>query len=306
MTEQEITFTNDSLTLAGTLVLPEGAGPWPAVVMIPGSGPVDRNENHKKAALNVFNEFAGRLAEQGFASLRYDKRGVGASQGEYYTAGFHDNAADARAAYEWVCERPDINKSAVYLLGHSEGAYIAIRLAGEGLESAGVILLAGGARTGETELVWQAEQVIKGLKGFQKWLITTLHIDAAKQQRKTLEKIKQSTKDTYRVQLISKLNAKWMREFLAYNPAEDLADITAPVLAITGGKDIQVDPANIELMGNLVKGPYEPCLLPDVTHLLRAEAGEAGLATYKAQLTRPVDERITGKVLAWLAEQAKR
>jgi uncharacterized protein len=234
MNEQHITFSNAGITLAGTLALPSTGGPYPAVVMIPGSGQVDRDENHKKIKINTFNEFARLLADRGIASLRYDKRGVGESQGDYFATGFYDNAADARAAFVWIQTRTDVIAEKVFLLGHSEGAFIASNLMGNGLEAAGIILLAGGAQVGEAELVWQAQQVIKGMKGFQKWLIDTLHIDAMKAQRKSIEKIKKSTKDSYRVQLIARLNAKWMREFLTYNPADDVKKITVPVLALTG------------------------------------------------------------------------
>jgi len=305
MKEQTVTFSNNGITLAGTMALPATDGPYPAVVMVPGSGQVDRDESHKKMKINTFNEFARLLADRGIASLRYDKRGVGESQGDYYATGFHDNVGDTRAAFEWLKNSEEIRTDRVFLLGHSEGAFIATRLAGSGLDTAGIILLAGGAQSGEASLVWQAEQVIKGMKGFQKWLIDTLHIDALKAQRKSIEKIKKSTKDSYRVQMITKLNAKWMRELLAYDPAEDLASITVPVLAMTGSKDIQVDPQDLARMAGLIKAPFEHHIIPDVTHMLRADPGQASLSTYKEQVKKPVDPRLTGLMLEWMEKQLK-
>jgi uncharacterized protein len=76
-----------------------------------------------------------------------------------------------------------------------------------------------------------------------------------------------------RIQLVVKLNAKWMRDFLAYDPAPDLARITVPVLAITGSRDLQVDPADLQTMAELTTGAFERHLLPGVTHLMRPDSG---------------------------------
>ena len=91
-----------------------------------------------------------------------------------------------------------------------------------------MVLLAGGARPCEEELRWQAAQIAKGLTGFSAFLIKLLRIDVLKAQAKQIEKIKRSTADWFRVQLVAKVNAKWMREFLAYDPAADLAASPAP------------------------------------------------------------------------------
>lgn len=268
--------------------------------MITGSGQVDRDENHKRLRLNVFGELAGRLAGRGFDSLRYDKRGVGRSEGDFWTAGLYDNAAGVAAAVDYVRADAATRDDEVFLLGHSEGAFLATQVAAKTQGLAGVILLAGGARSGEDELRWQAEQVAKGLRGFQAFLIRLLRIDVFKAQAKQIAKIKRSTADFYRVQGLAKVNAKWMREFLDYNPAGDLVRITCPVLAITGSKDIQVSPDNLPVMKNLVKGPFESHAVPDVTHILRADPGLPTLSTYKEQVKKPVDPRVVDLILDWL------
>jgi len=142
------------------------------------------------------------------------------------------------------------------------------------------------------------------MKGFQKWLIGALHVDVRKQQLKAFAKIGKSTKDTYRVQGISRINAKWMREFLAYDPAEDLKRIEVPVLAITGSKDIQVDPADLEIMASLVRSEFEPHVVPDVTHLLRADSDPVPtINSYKDQVKVPVDPRVLELVTDWLGRR---
>jgi pimeloyl-ACP methyl ester carboxylesterase len=100
--------------------------------------------------------------------------------------------------------------------------------------------------------------------------------------------------------LLAKVNAKWMREFLAYNPADDFPQITVPVLAITGSKDIQVDPDDLPAMKDIVTSPFEYHILPDVSHLLRLEKGEASISSYKKMVQQPLDNRIPEIILTWL------
>jgi pimeloyl-ACP methyl ester carboxylesterase len=298
--ELDVAFESGSLRLAGTLMLPDTNGTFPAALLIAGSGQTDRDENTKKIRLNALREIAEHLAEQGIATLRYDKRGVGASQGQFWEAGFFDNVSDAASALEYLKRHDHIQPDSVFVLGHSEGAAIAVRLAGTVAGVAGIILLGGEARSGEETLAWQAVQVTKGMRGFNGWLIRLLRIDVRKAQQKQFDKIKRSTKDWYRVQLIAKLNAKWLREFLAYDPAEDLSKIRLPVLAITGSKDIQVNPEDLDRMAELVKGDFEAHKLPNITHFLRTESGEPTISTYKQQVTRPVDAEILRIVSEWL------
>ena len=112
--------------------------------------------------------------------------------GDYWETGFFDHVTDAGAALGFLKAQPEVRPEKVFLLGHSEGALIATRLAGTGAQVAGVILLAGPAQTGEQVLIWQSAQVLKGMHGFNKWLIDLFHIDARKAQQKQLDKLKRS------------------------------------------------------------------------------------------------------------------
>ena len=303
MIDRDVVFTSAGLRLRGSLSVSDSPERSPCVLMVTGSGRVDRNENQKKLPINVMGRLAGLLAQRGIASLRYDKRGVGASEGLFWDTGFYDNVLDASAALAYLRTHERVADDKIFLLGHSEGAYIVTRVATETPGVAGVVLLSGGARLGEEELRWQAEQVAGSLTGVNAWLVKLLRIDIIKAQRKQLEKIKRSNKDWYRTQLVGKVNAKWMREFLAYDPADDLRRIEVPVLAITGSKDIQVDPGNLERMEGLVAAPFESHVLPDVTHLLRSEAGPGGLSTYKKQVQKAIDPRVPDLIIAWLERQ---
>jgi pimeloyl-ACP methyl ester carboxylesterase len=303
MIERDVTFPSGDLTLSGTLTLPDTGAPCPVVLLIAGSGQVDRDENHKKMRINVFRDVTDHLAGLGIGTFRYDKRGVGESEGDYWGTGLHDNAADALSALTYLKNQSDVDTKAIFLLGHSEGAVISTMLASEGADVAGIILIGGSARPGEEVLKWQALQVVKGMKGLSKWIIKLFRIDVAKSQQKQLDKIKRSTKETYRVQMIAKLNAKWMREFLAYNPADDLPQITVPILAITGEKDIQTDPEDLRIMAKLVKSEFEYHTVPNVTHILRIEDGEPSLSHYKKQVKQPTAPVVLELISDWLKKQ---
>ena len=133
--EQEVTFYAGPRTLCGTLTLPGSQGTCPGVLLIPGSGQVDRNENARKLAINAFRDIAAALADHGIASFRYDKRGVGASQGNFWETGFYDNVSDAAQAFHFLKFHERIQPGNAFLLGHSEGALITTRLAGTGTEN---------------------------------------------------------------------------------------------------------------------------------------------------------------------------
>ena len=300
ISEEDITFHSGGHRLAGTLMLPDVQEEAPGVVLVPGSGQVDRNENAKKLPIDAFEQIAKHLARHGIATLRYDKRGVGMSDGNFWETGLYDNVADASAAIHFLRLHEFIQTHQVFVLGHSEGAVIASRLAAIDQELAGAILLAGTAQSGEDVLLWQSGQLTKGMRGLNGFLIRALHVDIQKAQRKQLDKIKKTSRDWVRIQFIAKLNAKWYREFMAYNPAEDMSKIRIPVLAITGSKDIQVNPADLEKMSALINSEFESHKIPDLTHMLRRDPNEPTLAAYRELVQRPVDAQMLEIITNWL------
>ena len=281
-----LTFDSAGHLLSGTLTLPDLPGQHPGVVLLSGSGQIDRNSNAKRLKLDIMGQVAAHLALLGIASFRYDKRGVGESEGEYASTGFHDNVVDARAALETLGVQPGVDPKSVFVIGHSEGALIAGELAAGDAELTGVVLLAGAAQSGEDILLWQMTQVAASIPTPVKWLLKLLRQDLARTQVKRLTRIKESTEDVMRIQLV-KINAKWFREFMAYDPRSALRRIERPVVAITGSKDIQVDPGDLDRMSEVVQGEFTSHLVEDVTHLLRTEDGPASLRTYKKQAKRP-------------------
>jgi len=305
---EEVRFRSGDINLAGTFTLPPtngpaAEGPVPAVLMLQGSGRTDRDDNAKALAVDVFPQLSAAIERHGLATFRYDKRGVGGSEGDYFGSDLDDLLTDAVAAVAWLRARPEVDAARVIALGHSEGAMLSARLAAGAAPVAGAVLLAGSAMTGEQILIWQGRQIAQSLTGISKWVIRLLRIDIVKSQRKALNRIRSSQGAVVRVRG-RKINAAWMRQFMAYDPAPDLARVEVPVLAVTGDRDLRVDPDDLDVMRGLVKGPFQALRLSGVTHLLRAEGSKRGLSGYKEQARRPVDPRVISAVTGWLADHA--
>ncbi|MGY1601793.1 alpha/beta hydrolase family protein [Geodermatophilus sp. SYSU D00815] len=284
--------------LAGTLALPDGPGPVPAVLIASGSGPLDRDSNHRRARFDVARQLAHALAGGGLASLRYDKRGVGASPGDWRRAGLHDNVDDMGEALDALAARPEVDPARLLLAGHSEGALLAAALAARGAPVAGVVLLSASATPGDALLRWQARQIAPTLPAPVRGLLRLTRTDLEAKVARNHERIRATTTDTARIGL-ARLNARWTREFLDHDPREDLRRIAAPVLAVTGAKDLQVDPGDLDTVASTVPGPVAVHRVPDLTHTLRRQPGAPSLGAYRRELRRPVDAEVLDLVVGW-------
>ncbi|MGY1834486.1 alpha/beta hydrolase family protein [Blastococcus sp. SYSU DS0510] len=284
--------------LAGALALPDAPLPVPAVLLASGSGPLDRDSNHRRARFDVARQLAHALAGAGIASLRYDKRGVGGSPGDWRTAGLHDNVDDLGAALDHLRGRPEVDPARVLLAGHSEGALLAASLAARGAPVAGLVLLAMSATPGEELLRWQARQLGPTLPRPVRALLRLLRTDLETKVIANHERIRATTTDVARIGG-ARVNARWHREFLAHDPREDLRRIDVPVLAVTGTKDLQVRPEDLAVIAATVGGRVETRLVPDLTHTLRRQPGRASLTAYRRELRGPVDPEVLSTVVTW-------
>jgi dipeptidyl aminopeptidase/acylaminoacyl peptidase len=149
-TEREVHLPGGApdVTLAGTLSVPSRQGPHPAVVLMSGSGPQDRDESVPGLTIKPFALVADGLARAGIAVLRYDDRGVGGSTGDHAAAGIDDFTADATAAVRWLRDRAEVDPTRVGVLGHSEGGIYAAHIAADDPDVAFVVGLAPVARSG--------------------------------------------------------------------------------------------------------------------------------------------------------------
>lgn len=301
--EHDVRIDVEGATLAGTVCRPRGPQQSPAVLLLTGSGPMDRDGSHPRLRLDVSRQLAHALADHGIASLRYDKRGVGASPGDWRAAGLFDLVGDARAAREVLGSEPGVDPARVFVLGHSEGALIAGAVAAGDTDLAGVVLLAGAARPGEEVLLWQAEQLRETLPTVARVALRLLRTDLVEKVRRNHRKIKATTTDVARVDG-ARVNARWFREYMAHDPVEDLRRITAPLLAITGEKDLQVSDADLDVVRRTVPGEVTVRRVPDLSHTLRRQPGTPSLRLYREEVRRPVDPEVVDTVTDWVVRHA--
>lgn len=182
---------------------------------------------------------------------------------------------------------------------NSEGTYHAAQLAADGAV-AGAVLLSGSARPGGEVLSWQTRQLAARLPTPARLILRLMRTDAVKSQRKNQDRIMASSADVVRIQG-QRVNARWIRDFMAYDPAPVLARITMPVLAITGGQDLQVPPEDVEVMRGLVQGPFEGHVVDDLSHLLRPDPDSIGPRGYRRAVRQPVSPEALALITAWVA-----
>jgi uncharacterized protein len=289
--EEKITFPNNDakISLAGTLTLPQGAGPFPAAILICGSGPHDRDES--LVGHRPFLVLADHLTRKGIAVLRYDKRGNGESTGDYAASTTIDFANDAEAALAYLKTRKEIAPQKIGLIGHSEGGAIAPMVAAHQPSISWIVLLAGPGLKGEevlslqTELILRASGVNDGeiarSLAFNKQTYTLIRQekDPAVLEGE-LNELVQSTSMSESLSpaavqsQVHLLISPWFRFFLDYDPVPALQKTACPVLALNGQKDLQVpSKQDLEKIEQALKDggnkDYQTTELLDLNHLFQ-------------------------------------
>jgi len=306
-TEHDKTIHFMGEQLHGTLCIPSALKAQNVVLMLPGSGEIDRNANAMTIQLNTFNELAHQLALAGIASFRYDKRGVALSGGNYHETGFNDFVDDAKQWLASLSGFTEITGAQQYLLGHSEGALTACLVAKDNPEVKGQILLTPFTQNIEAVIEQQLQQTMKEisrLEGF-KGVITRLFIrlsgDQIKKQRKIFQRVKIFSKSSIKVKK-TLINAKWLRELSAIDPKQEFAKVSIPSLSIGGEKDLQCSPQDAEEIARLSQAPVQVHVLENLTHILRCDEKPASIFRYKELTEQPIDGRISKLITAWIAE----
>jgi pimeloyl-ACP methyl ester carboxylesterase len=337
--QEEVTFRNGDVTLAGTLTLPPTQGPHPAVVLITGSGPENRDE--EIFGFKIFGVLADHLTRKGIAVLRYDDRGVGGSSPGTPQDTSETYAGDVLAAVQYLKGRPDINPKEIGLLGHSEGGIIAPMAATRSPDIAFIILMSAPGLPGDQileaqmKLILQAngvsedkieeqislqkrsiEAALTG-KGWDeikadllKWFLNEA-ASMPEERRKALGDVNQWADRMVQAQLES-VQSPWMKFFLTYDPAPALEKVKVPVLALFGGLDLQV-PAEANrdaIMKALDKGgnkDHTAKVFPDANHLYqKAVTGSPNeYASLKPEFTAGFLDTISDWILARVQVPAK-
>ena len=330
---EEITFQNPKagIMLAGTLTMPQKEGVFPAVILISGSGPQNRDEEilgHKP-----FLVLSDYFTKNGFAVLRYDDRGTALSKGDFKSSTTADFATDVEAAIAFLKTRKEINYKKIGLIGHSEGGIIAPMVASKSKDVAFIVLLAGsgvdggdillmqqkliGTAAGASEIDLQknenlhkkAFEIVKKSKDLEQAKADlTTHIAEFQKNNSSSDKPTGMSDDDFVKLQVKRIANPWMQFFIKYNPALALEKVKCPVLAINGEKDLQVLPKQnlVAIKTALTKGGNKNVTikeLPKLNHLF--QECKTGAPTEYAAIEETFSTKAMTEILNWLQQQTK-
>ncbi len=330
--EKEVVYRNEqaNIKLGGTLTLPRMKPPYPAVILITGSGAEDRDETilgHKP-----FLVLADYLTRRGISVLRVDDRGVGASTGIFSQSTNADFASDVKAGIEFLKTQNEINSQKIGLIGHSEGGFIAPLVARNNSDVAFIVLMAGPGLPLEQILYMQAELISRAMNAKEELISKQRSIQEAmfsivkseknlkhaeQQVRKVLsEALKDMKEQGLPIQSQNSLDTQikmvlspWFRDFISYDPKVALREVKCPVLALNGEKDLQVPPkenlAAIEQAlqegGNI---SYQIIELPNLNHLF--QNAKTGAINEYAQIEETISPKALEVIGNWVIEQSQK
>jgi pimeloyl-ACP methyl ester carboxylesterase len=316
--------TVGGVELAGTLTLPAGKGPFPAVVLISGSGPQDRDEalmGHRP-----FLVLSDALTRKGLAVLRCDDRGVGESTGDFSKATSEDFVTDVEAMVAYLSGRPEILPKQISLVGHSEGGMIAPMVAARNKRIRSIVLMAGPGIPSDSLLMLQTAlisraqgvpeaQVQRALsvnRTVYQWLKSAapsqeLRPRIARLFTEAMSDTVAGQTEAVRAALVEaqvqQLELPWFRYFIRYDPGPVLQRVTCPVLALNGSKDLQV-PARENLSGikkNLDAGGNHHLTIreyPGLNHLF--QPCTTGSPKEYPQIETTISERVLPEMADWI------
>ena len=311
--DEDVTYENkvQNVTLAATMTIPQGKGPFPAVVLITGSGPQDRDESlmgHKP-----FLVLSDYLTRHGIAVLRADDRGTAKSTGDFATATTADFATDTEAGIAYLKTRPEVDPHKIGLIGHSEGGVIAPMIAARNKDVAFIVMMAGPGVPGDQILIAQVEAIDRASGrsagdtakdvAREREVLTLLETEKDHDVLQKELKDKLDVPEAQAGAAIKQLTSPWFRYFISYDPATALRKVTCPVLAIIGEKDTQV-PAKLNLpairaaLEQAGNQHFEADELPGLNHLFQTAA--TGAPTEYAQIEETMSPVALEKMAGWI------
>ncbi len=328
----EVSYPNKTggVTLAGTLTEPTAPGPFPALILISGSGPQDRDETlfeHKP-----FLVLADTLTRRGIAVLRLDDRGVGGSTGSTSASTSDDFAGDVLAGVAFLKTRSEIDPRHIGLMGHSEGGIIAPMVAARSPDVAFIVLMAGTGLPGEEILYLQGQAIMKAMGADEKAMKQQLDLQkrlfevvkTEKDEKKAETTMREIAKaaveslpedqrkalgkaDALIAAQLKAVRTPWFRYFLTYDPRPTLAKVHCPVLALIGEKDRQVPPReNLSQIESTLKTAGNNRVtvkeLPGLNHLFQ-KCGTGAPSEY-AEIEQTIDPSALAVIADWISEQA--
>lgn len=316
--EEEVAYENAAakIVLSATLTIPAGKGPFPAVLLMSGSGPRDRDETlmgHKP-----FLVLADYLTRKGIVVLRADKRGVGKSGGDYSTAVMADFASDADAGVEYLKTRSEVDARKIGLLGHSEGAVEAPMSAVHNRDVAFLVMMAGTGVPGDQLLPEQMRRIeaasgksqdeIEKDVALQSEILALVEKDKddAALDKDLREKLAGKVPEAQMGMQVKTVSSPWFRDLLQYDPAPTLSKLTCPVLVLNGEKDVQVPPEqNLPVIRKALEAGgnknFEIDELPGLNHLFQP-AKTGGISEY-SEIEETMSPVALERVVSWILKQ---
>ena len=270
----------------------------PALILVAGSGNVDRDET--VAGIPIFAQLAGALADAGYLVVRYDKRGIGQSGGRVESATLNDYADDVRAIVRYLSERKDVDDRRIAVVGHSEGAAVAMLAAQRDKKIGGLVLMAGPGTTGAELILEQQRHALDRMK----------LSDADREARIGLQLRIQAAAlsgqgwDGIAPELRRQAETPWFASLLQFDPAKVMAKVKQPILIVQGDLDAQVPAHHADKLAALAKArkkapDVQLARFPGVNHLLvPAKTGEVD--EYATLETKTVAADVPTKIVSWL------
>lgn len=330
---ENVVFKNSkaNVSLSGTLTLPEKDGIFPVVILITGSGPQNRDEEllgHKP-----FLIISDYLTKNKIAVLRYDDRGVGQSTGDFKTATSADFATDVESAIAYLKTRKEIKKNKIGLIGHSEGGLIAPIVASKSKDVSFIVLLAGTGIQGDTLLLLQQELIAKANGVLETDIKESVQTnrklfeivvnsnDNSKLKADLTDKLNELLKNEPNTEIpngmkkeefvsmqVNQISSPWMVYFMKYNPVTTLKQVTCPVLAINGEKDLQVpSKENLSAIKNaLTKGGNLNVTtkeFPNLNHLF--QECKTGSPNEYATIEQTFSPIVLAEITKWIKTQTE-
>jgi alpha-beta hydrolase superfamily lysophospholipase len=298
--DESVRVPANGFVLAGTLSRPAeaGAARLPAVVLVGGSGPIDRDG--LVHGIPILGQVADAIANAGFVVLRYDKRGIGQSGGRAESASLADYAEDVRAAVKFLADRKDVDPRRIAVIGHSEGGAVALIAATKDKRIAAVGLLAANGVIGAEMILAQQRHLLDraGLSAEEK--------QAKIELQKRIHEAVLTGKgwDGISVDVRRAVDNPEFQSILSNDPSKIMPDVKQPLLVVQGELDTQVEPHNADRLAELARQrknarPVEMIKIPGVNHLLvAARTGEVD--EYAKLPERHVSPQVTEAIVAWL------
>ena len=315
---EDVTYDNkvQDVTLAATITIPPGKGPFPGVVLITGSGPQDRDESllgHKP-----FLVLSDYLTRHGIVVLRADDRGVGKSTGVFSKGTTADFATDAEAGVAYLKTRPEVDPHKIGLIGHSEGGVIAPMVAARNKDVAFIVMMAGTGVPGDQVIVAQLKAIDiasgktpeeaekDGAKQEAVIKLVETEKDQAVLEKQLREKLQGDVPDAQIGMEITQITSPWFRYFLTYNPATALRKVTCPVLDLNGSLDKQVLPdQNLPVIRKALEEAgnkhFEIEELPGLNHLF--QTAKTGSPSEYSQIEETISPVALQKIADWVVKQ---